>query len=400
MAKKKNAVRKDGRIAVQVYLGLDGEGKRKYKTVYGQTQKEADDIASEVRAAIGRGIDVTAARDTFGEWARRWLPLKTLEVGRSQEETYTSRVNYLSKFLKDTPIQKIKHIDLQEIINSLAVKNPNTGKPTSKRLLQTTKSTLFQIFELAILNRVLDFNPVAAVKISKNAPASKRRALTDTEKHWIHATQHRAKTAAMIMLYAGLRRGELIPLTWSDIDLKEKTINVSKSVERVANTFVVKDGAKTEAGVRTIDIPDILADFLSSQKREGILICEKVCGGMHTESSFRQMWDSYLSELNYQHGDFSPFQNKPKSKFDPTGIPFVIEHITPHMLRHTFATMLYFAGVDVLTAADQLGHSNPKMTLSIYTHLDKVHKRKSMSKLNDYLKSASQMQVSNIAKTQ
>jgi integrase len=56
-----------------------------------------------------------------------------------------------------------------------------------------------------------------------------------------------------------------------------------------------------------------------------------------------------------------------------------------HMLRHTFATLLYFAGVDILTAKEQLGHSVIKMTLAIYTNLDKQHKRKSMSKPDEFL---------------
>jgi len=274
---------------------------------------------------------------------------------------------------------------LQEIIDSLSEHNPNTGGPASKRLLEITKSTLVQIFSLAIENRVLDYNPASRLKIPKNAPAEKRRTLTNIEQQWVLNTDHRAKRAAMIMLYAGLRRGELIPLTWNDINLKEKAISVSNSVERISNTFLVKDGAKTKAGIRTIDIPAVLADFLASEKREGIFVCEKSGGGMHTESSWKRMWDSYLTDLNLRHGDFSPFQNKPKSKYDPGGVPFVIEKITPHMLRHTFATLLYFAGVDILTAKEQLGHSDIKMTLGIYTHLDKHHKRKSMSKLDDFL---------------
>ena len=63
----------------------------------------------------------------------------------------------------------------------------------------------------------------------------------------------------------------------------------------------------------------------------------------------------------------------------------MIPNITAHWLRHTFATMLYFAGVDLLTAKEQLGHSDIKTTLEIYTHLDNQFKRKSMDKLDRYL---------------
>ena len=102
---------------------------------------------------------------------------------------------------------------------------------------------------------------------------------------------------------------------------------------------------------------------------------------------------AYLSEINFQHGDFGPFQQRPRSKFDPAGVPFVIPKFTAHWLRHTFCTMMYLAGVDILTARDQMGHADIKTTLAIYSHLDSIHKRKSMAKLDDFLGDASKMQV-------
>lgn len=97
------------------------------------------------------------------------------------------------------------------------------------------------------------------------------------------------------------------------------------------------------------------------------------------------MWESYLKELNFKYGDFSPFEKRPKSRFDPKGVPFVIDNLTPHMLRHTYATMLYISGVEVLTAKEQLGHTDIKTTLDIYTHLDKQYKDKELDKLDEYL---------------
>ena len=75
----------------------------------------------------------------------------------------------------------------------------------------------------------------------------------------------------------------------------------------------------------------------------------------------------------------------------------VIDRFTAHNLRHTYATMLYKAGVDVLTAKEQLGHADIKTTLNIYTHLDREYKRRTMDKLDQYL-DASQMQVSTFDK--
>ena len=99
-----------------------------------------------------------------------------------------------------------------------------------------------------------------------------------------------------------------------------------------------------------------------------------------------------MNDLNLKYGEFDFLEKTPKSKFDPSGIPFVIPKITPHQLRHTFATLLYLSGVDILNAKEQMGHADIKTTLEIYTHLDSEHKRKSMDKLDEYL-NASHMQV-------
>ena len=74
-----------------------------------------------------------------------------------------------------------------------------------------------------------------------------------------------------------------------------------------------------------------------------------------------------------------------KSKYNIVQKKYAIEGFTAHNLRHTFASMLYMAGVDVLTAKEQLGHSDVQTTLNIYTHLDKQYKRKKMSKLDEFL---------------
>jgi hypothetical protein len=75
MPKKRNTKRQDGRIAVQVYLGRV-DGKRRYKTVYGRTQKEADEKARQIKSEIGLGLNVTADQDTFGQWADILLKIK------------------------------------------------------------------------------------------------------------------------------------------------------------------------------------------------------------------------------------------------------------------------------------------------------------------------------------
>lgn len=375
--------RKDGRLCAKVAIG---NGKSKF--VYAQTKKELDRKVTELKIKLGKGIDVQAAEDTFGEWAERWLKQKKTEVSVKRFTSYKAAV---AKFedLNDIPLNKIRAIDLQDVINDQAAQG------RSEQTLKIYRMTVSQIYQLAMDNRVVEYNPSAAVKINTKAEPEYRRALTEEEQQWICDTPHRAQTAAMIMMYAGLRRGELIPLLWTDIDLEAKTISVNKAVEVEVNQSKVKSKGKTKAAIRVIHIPDKLVEYLKSvPKNNNMLVSASANGKLHSNCSWRRMWESYIFELNYKYGDFTnhivivdgvPQAYKLPKKYAPTKIPVVIPQITPHWLRHTYITMLYLAGVDVITAKEQAGHADIKTTMQIYTHLDSVYKKKQIDKLNDFL---------------
>jgi len=379
MARMRNTRRADGRLQSRIYLGTIG-GKTKYKYVYASTQKELERKVSEVKGQLGRGIDVYSQRDTFGDWAERWLKLKKIQISDKKYRTYLSKEKYI-RHLYNIPVSKIRTQDLQEVV----IDNYCLAEYTLKQI----KSMCSQIIQLAIDNRIIDYNPAHSVKIPRKVKdkSELRRALTQQEQQWIIDTPHRARTPAMIMMFAGLRRGELIPLLWSDIDLKNGTISVNKSVEAVNGKLIVKSGAKSESGKRIVYIPDKLIDYLKNQEQTSQYVCPSSKGGMMSDSSWRRLWESYLSELNFRYGDFTdiPGFKKPDSRFAPVSVPFVIPRFTAHWLRHTYITMLYFAGIDVLTAKEQAGHSDIKTTMEIYTHLDRQYKVKQIGKLNEYI---------------
>lgn len=371
MPKKSNTKRSDGRIAVQIYLGKDESGKRKYKTVYGATQKEANRKADEIRAMLGKGLDVTAQNDTFGVWCGRLMLCKKAEISPSYYHILESTKNHLES-LNNKAIAEIRMFDVADLINNLAAYNPHTGAPSSKKLLTDVKSLIVQTFELAIVNRAIDYNPARSVKIPRSAPKSKRRPITDELIDLIRKTPHKAQVAAMIMLYAGLRRGELLALTWNDIDFENKAITINKSIEFIKNVPKLKHSAKTEAGNRNVTMPTILFDFLKKQKKTSIYVLPGADGGIMTAAAWRTMWDAYVAEIcGSKKGIDAQIMSEP---------------FTAHQLRHTYATMLYDAGVDVLTAKELLGHSDVKTTLDIYTHLSKERRLKSVTAFDDFVK--------------
>lgn len=377
----KNKPRSDGRYQSKVYVGNVG-GKPTYKYVYAETNKELQQKILELKSKLGKGVDIRADHECFDYWGRKWLDLKAYEVSENWNKALNCNYKKLEA-LYSRPITSLCPIDLQEILIRLS------GNGYSRRVLKAVRDIACGVMQLAADNRVIEYNFFLSVPVpAAKKPVQQRRALTEEEQRWITDTPHRAQTAAMIMMYAGLRRGELIPLLWSDIDLDERTISVTKSTESIDGIPRVKDGGKTVNAERIVNIPLLLCDYLRKQPRKSLLVCPSASGEMMSDSAWRRLWESYLNDLNLKYGDWAnciQTNGSRPSKFAPGEKPMLIPAFTAHWLRHTFITLMYLAGVDVLTAKEQAGHADIKTTLSIYTHLDKQHKKNNLSKLDDYL---------------
>lgn len=370
MAKLKK--RSDGRYQASVYIGRDDEGKRRYKTVYGKTQKEVNAKAAEIKIRVGKGMDLLNGEITWGELCHRWEVYKRPLLREQQLGDYLTALKPFEP-LNGQKISKLIKSDFQEIVSEYAERNPKTGKPTSRRTLSGYRMAARQVMEYAVENRIVDYNPVDYVKIPAESPKKERRALTEEEQQWIINTPHRAQLPAMLMMLAGLRLGECLALQWRDIDLAAAEIHVHQKLLYKQKPPKVVPGAKSEKGIRAVNVPRLLVSYLKQQPphEPGDYVCRNAHGQIYSATAWREVWDSYMLTLNAKYGDFTLYEKKYKSKFDPEGVPFVIERFTAHYLRHTCATNLFHCGKNVLYVQDQLGHAKPETTMNIYTHLVK-----------------------------
>ena len=389
MARKTNTKRDDGRYMVKVYIGLK-DNKKQYKFVYGKTQKEADRKAEELRVSLRKGIDISASNDSFKTWAEHWLMSKKYEdVSMDRYNSLSTRAGVWIDALQNTQINQIKPFELQSILFSIAAKNPNTGKPMAKKTIKEYIQVINSIFNFAHQNRVLEYNPATNLKTPQTAiEPVQRRALTLEERDRVMEFEHRAKPSAMLMMLSGLRRGEATALQWNDIDFKNNKISVTKSFNFKTKDFKAPKNGKA----RVVSVPQILIDYLRTLPRTSLFVLTNANGKMMTDDSWRRMYDSYIHDLNIAYG----FKDKSPSKFSPTKIPMKITPFTPHELRHTFCTIMFEAGIDAITAKEQMGHSDIQTTLSIYTHLSQRHKDCQVGKLDAFLKRGSQGVVSEI----
>lgn len=379
MAKAKK--RADGRYCAQIYLGRDENGKKRYKSVYGKSPSELKEKETAVRLQLGRGLDVLSQRDSFTQWADDWFRLKNAaDITDRQKENYRHTVEVWKEELRGYEIGQVRADDVERVLVGLQEDG------FAARTVNFYRSTIRQIMQRAV-GRVIATNPVDLVELTQAAQvAEKRRALTPEEQRWIWDTPHRAQPVAVIMMLSGLRRGELAALTWNDVDLKARTITVNKTMEYPPNEIPrLRPLTKSAAGMRTVDIPQRLADYMAQMPRDNALVIHTVDGRVMTATAWEALWKSYMRALNIKYGTRTPADLEKMKKPGQRKFDMTIPPITLHWLRHTFCTLLYLSGVDVVQACAQMGHADVSTTLKIYTHLDAIHKRKSVDKLDAYL---------------
>ena len=169
----------------------------------------------------------------------------------------------------------------------------------------------------------------------------------------------------VICLYTGIRLGELLPLTWNDIDFKSGIMTISKTAYRIKQNGkpqVVIDKPKTKNSSRLIPLPKQLLEILKRARRisKSDFVLFTRTGGIVGTRAYQKTYERILKKLNIPYKNF-------------------------HSLRHTFATRAIEMGMDVKTLSEILGHKNPVITLQRYTHSMLSYKTEMMNKMGKML---------------
>ncbi|MFS9197140.1 tyrosine-type recombinase/integrase [Streptococcus parasanguinis] len=355
----KKYLTKDGetRYMLQAYLGVDPfTGKQRRTTRRGfKTQKEAKKAERELLLSIEEnGFTDHSSKPTFKEVADLWLESYETTV---KPTTYQNTKNYLNAIIehhfKDIRIESVSVAKMQKIVIELSKKYV-----TYLNYL----SIINRVFKYAVHLDIIQTNPVdRIIRPKQQKPRKEKIALTKEELNkFLTLAKKDARpvlyTAWHTLAYTGLRRGELLGLEWSDVDFKNKTISVSKTLVTI-NGKLSTQSPKTKRSARTISLDDstvqVLKDWKLEQKKlffkYGVkptnIVITNTKGGHFDFAHFRD-------ELRY-------FLGKHKLK-----------QFSVHSLRHTHASLLFEAGIEPKTISDRLGHSNIQTTLDMYTHLN------------------------------
>ncbi len=361
------AKQKDGRYRAKITVGRDADGNQIVKYVSGRTKKELEAAKAELKKRYVGGIEVQR-EVTFGEYAKEWYEIyKKPNVSYSSQRTYESIFNgHILPELGERRMQAITANDLQTLLN----KKQGLGLST----IGIIKLIIVNVFVRAYAQGVIDRDPSAGLTRPAAKEKNKRRALTDAETKAVLkvADEHPNGLILKVLYYTGMRLGEACGLQWQDVDFKARTISVRRDVD--FNLGCLGD-VKTKYSIRDIPIPQQLYDALYPMRGLGGGFVLPAPSGEHwRETAFRNAW-IVLMKAVYAEDDSIESRETDEGR---------VSILTPHYFRHNYATVLYYAGVDVLTAQRYLGHSNAQTTIDVYTHLNEEKAHKDAERVQNY----------------
>ncbi len=369
--------RPDGRWEGRYTVGTDyATGKRIQKSVFGKTQAEARD---KLRRAIqeNRGPAVNFKGDyTVGEWMWLWFETYSKPNLRpSSVENYTNYIRYhIEPNIGRIRLKKLTPLQIQQFYN----RTKESGRvkrwegmedlSLSNRVVRGIHMVLRQALQQAVNERIINHNPCDNCRI----PKLEKKEMKIIPPEQIGAYLQQAKEKGMLPMFyleltSGLRRGELLALLWTDLDVEKRTITVNKSVSRINGELVVSE-PKTQNSVRTVAIPQQAVDLLVEDRKNypdsPYLFPSPRTGGMWSPDAIGRTHKALLRAAGIDEG------------------------VRFHDLRHTFATTALLNGVDVKTVSSMLGHYSAGFTLDTYTHVTTQMQRAAADKMGGFMENA------------
>lgn len=303
-------------------------------------------------------------------WFEEWLThyIKPSSKQRTFEQYSKAAQIHILPYLGDIELTNLTPFILQKFITGLTENgNKRTGKGLSPNFVKTILSIVQNSLKTAHLVGYLP--EYSANKIKRPKPKEKQvECFSAWEQKKIEEAALSAKKdkyrGIILCLYTGLRIGELLALTWNDIDFDKNILSVTKTCHdgnENGKHIRIIDTPKTENSRRQIPLPKTLVKMLKEMKKKSK--CEFVIADGERPvfiRSYQRMFELFLKKLKLSHKGF-------------------------HSLRHTFATRALECGMDVKSLSEILGHKNAMITLNRYAHSLWEHKAEMMNKLSKML---------------
>lgn len=367
MSIKKYKTQKGDRYEFIEHIGVDPlTGKRILVHKRGfKSSKEARSKINELKYEFDHGLLKKSSSDTYKEVYERWLPLYAETVKESTlNKTMEAFQLHILPEVGNLRISKITPLLCQNLAENMSKAYKNYRKNYGYAV---------RVYDYALtIGLVSSPNPFKRIIYPKNDTSAKPTPYMEKEElikllECIKETGHADWYAFFrLMAYSGMRRGEILALTWGDVDFSQSTIRINKTLTSGLNNKQYVDTTKTSAGERTIIMDQgtmkILKEYRAMQKVIGIL--QLVFPNAKGQYMALSKPNEFLQRVIKKNG---------------------LKKVTNHGFRHTHCAMLFSAGVSIKAVQERLGHDDFKTTMDIYNHVMSSDRKEAVEKFSEYL---------------
>lgn len=343
--------RKDGRWIGRLTLGKDSAGKRIRKVVYGKTQADAVSKLEDLRQQARMSVKAVTSKDKLVGYLQRWLnnDVALNKAGKTLQDYEGTARRYITPFIGHVKLSRLDGERLEEWQTELHRAGHTVS--TRARSIRILRAALNRAVKL----KMIVSNPCRSLTMPKESkteviPLEPEQCHTLFDK----CDDHRIGDVITLAAMTGLRKGELFALEWSAVNLHEGVLAVRQTLQEISGRLSVKEPKQDSRRVVTLE--DIALKALRSRKEKAIAE-----GFTPDEVSlvFPDTRGGFLRSSNFDRNVWYPIR-------DAAELPDTVKF---HDLRHTQASLMLNAGVDMKVIQRRLGHAKYETTANIYAHL-------------------------------
>ena len=367
--------RDDGRWEGKYSMpAADGSGKYVRKSIYGKTQEEVRKKLTEITAKIDEGTFVAPSQYRLSEWLENWLEVYVRHsVKEFTMDSYTNICHkYINPVLGKIKLKELNSTQIQKFYNDLLDKN------LSGKTVKNIHGVLHRALEQAYVIGEIKVNPSDRCLLPKVSRPKIEPMEADEVSSFLSAIKgHKYENVYYLTLFAGLRQGEVLGLTWDCVDFENSMILINKQLKRTSHhKGAVYHLDSTKNGKeRLIAVAPTVLDMLQRQREAQQSWSEKA------GSAWSNEWNLVFTNALGEHLCHSTVYNNYKRIVKDLGI----ENKRFHDLRHTYAVASLESGDDIKTVQDNLGHATASFTLDVYGHVSRQMKMKSAQNMQQYI---------------
>jgi len=361
----------------RVTVGRDpGTGKQLRRSFSGKTQKEVREKMQAAAVAVNEGDYFEPSKMTVGQWLDTWAAEYLNSVKPRTVESYKANIKqHIKPAIGALRLSALSAVDIQRLYNGL--KNKRDGTPLSAKSKKNVHGTLHKALEKAVSLGYIRHNPADKPDLPKVKKAEIKPLADEEMVSFLRAIKgHKYEVVYVVTLFTGMREGEVLGLTWDNIDFKGGTIVIKQQLQKVRSSGGEYELVSTKNGKsRTITPASYVMQLLASQRKAQNELRLKAGA----------LWSNPLNLVFTNEAGKNLCAQTVYLNFKKLAAAAGVPAARFHDLRHSYAVAALRSGDDIKTVQENLGHHTAAFTLDTYAHVTEEMKRESARRMDGFI---------------